>query len=516
VGEVRRVPESDVPDRREVEAALALVNRRPSVEPIGLVRYGKGPYATWTRAFLQRMGKSPRKAKGSFAVSDVETIVSQVLVMVAKGSGPLGTGQAQEIVRLTGLSEGLTVGFLVDLTAKNRASGALFERLKDLAATAGAMESAGMLDDVPPLIAVLNGMGQVVAAATQLGQVERLRALDAILAGIEHNMRSGAVVNEVARQAAADGPPELGLVFDSGEPSAVPEREAVVRPPPPPARKDPVSGLDLAAREVEALVGMAEVKREFATLVDKARVMAVRKEVGLAPYKVARHFAFVGNPGTGKATVAALLSRVYGDLGLLSKGHLCEVAAPDLVDLSGPGLTPARTRLAMEPARGGILLVGDPDRLGGPELGDAGQEAIDALARVMRDSRCDLVVVLAGGDAAMRAFLAATPRIAAHVPQTIAFADPDLRGMVTILASFARTARCEFEPAASRKLLEVMGRIVAERGEGYDNAGRARRLFDAIVSVRAARMAADDGARAAGSPVTADDVSAAWVALRLG
>ena len=515
-----RAPREAAPASRRLASARPV---RPSAPPVGEPRFGQGPYAKWTEAFLERVGKSPRQPRQPFYKSDIEAVLSQTLVLVAKGSGPLGTGQAHAIVEMTGLSRGLTVQFLAEVTERNRSSGELSERLGDLVATAAAMERAGLLSDVPSLVAVLNGLGQAVAVATQEGQDERLRKLDAVLGGIERTMRAAEAEERAARPEPAEAPVDdadaLADYFTPEPEAAKPERAKPVAPPRPAVgTRGGLTPLEATVEEIEGMVGQAAAKRAAADILDHARLAATRKELALKPTGMARHVALVGNTGTGKSAYAALVARMYGDLGLLSKGHVAEVLGADLVDRGGPGLTPARTRAAMERARGGILLVDRPDGIDAAPGDPLGQEAVETLARVMRDPRCDIAVALAGPEAAVAGFLAAHPDLAAHVPRTVRFADYDLRDMLAILARLAKGAGLLFDEGARVKAMEILGRACAAPGPGFRNGHLAQDLLDAVAARQSARVlsgaaASTNASHVAVRTVTASDVAGAEVAM---
>jgi SpoVK/Ycf46/Vps4 family AAA+-type ATPase len=251
-----------------------------------------------------------------------------------------------------------------------------------------------------------------------------------------------------------------------------------------PAPAQPVkrrSTEDLLA-ELDALVGLGRVKREIHRQVAILRVERLRAEAGMKSATITRHLVFTGNPGTGKTTVARLVSGIYASLGLLSQGQLIEVDRSELV-AGYLGQTAVKTAEVVERAVGGVLFIDEAYSLTGDQYGT---EAVDTLVKEMEDRRDDLVVIVAGYPAPMEAFIAANPGLASRFRTTIEFDDYTDDELVTILTSLADGADYEVTPAAVTRFRERL--VLTGRGSTFGNGRFSRNMLEAAIGAQAWRL----------------------------
>ena len=234
--------------------------------------------------------------------------------------------------------------------------------------------------------------------------------------------------------------------------------------------------------ELDELVGLEAVKGEIHRQVAVLKIEAKRVSAGLKVPTLTRHLVFVGNPGTGKTTVARLVAGIYRALGLLTKGQLIEVDRSELV-AGYLGQTAMKTADVVKSAVGGVLFIDEAYALAGDQYG---VEAVDTLVKEMEDRRDDLVVIVAGYPAPMAFFIAQNPGLASRFRTTIEFADytdDELVGIFRVLGGGGRLRR-------HRRRGEAVPRDAPRRTPRADVRQRPLRAQRARGRHRPARLAA--------------------------
>jgi SpoVK/Ycf46/Vps4 family AAA+-type ATPase len=244
-----------------------------------------------------------------------------------------------------------------------------------------------------------------------------------------------------------------------------------------PFKKEEPQKLDELMSELNKLTGLQSIKKEIHKLSSLLKAEKKRKEILGEELIFDYHFVFMGNPGTGKTTVARLLGKIFKSLGLLSSGHTIEVQRSDLV-ASFIGQTSEKTNQVIDTAMGGILFIDEAYSLvvkDSPK--DFGSQSIQTILKRMEDDKGKFVLIVAGYPNEMKEFLESNPGLDSRFRKKITFEDFNADELFDIYKMMAADKKLKLSSDAEASLKNKFEIITSNKGKNFGNGRTVRNLF---------------------------------------
>ncbi len=252
--------------------------------------------------------------------------------------------------------------------------------------------------------------------------------------------------------------------------------------------------IEAVNKELDEIVGLETIKEYIRSLQNHIKMQEIRKAQGMKTSEISKHMIFTGNPGTGKTTIARLISRYMKAIGALSQGQLVEVTRADLV-AQYVGQTAPLTMSVIKSAIGGVLFIDEAYSLYRGKDDSFGLECIDTIVKAMEDNRDNLIVILAGYKKEMEGFLESNSGLKSRFPNTIFFPDytgEELRKIAVIQAKSKGYVIAENAlPALEEYFTKVQATNAAEAGNGR----LARNVVEDAILKQSGRVVNDSDAK---------------------
>ena len=241
-------------------------------------------------------------------------------------------------------------------------------------------------------------------------------------------------------------------------------------------------------QELNQLIGLQKVKEKVTDLIAYKKVQSLRKQHSLKTSSSTLHLAFIGNPGTGKTTVARIIGLIYKKLGILSKGHFTEVSRTDLI-AGYQGQTALKVKKVVEQAKGGVLFIDEAYSITENDHSDSyGRECLTELTKALEDYRDDLVVIVAGYTEPMQKFFDSNPGLRSRFNTFIEFDDYNEEELLLIFRQMCDKNDYTLTPEAEQKIKQRIKEEVINKNSNFSNGRFVRNLYDDLVLNQARRV----------------------------
>ena len=256
--------------------------------------------------------------------------------------------------------------------------------------------------------------------------------------------------------------------------------------------------------ELDSLVGLEKVKKILRELVDLITLKEKSKDI-LNIKALNLHMVFLGNPGTGKTTVARIVSKILYNLKYIKQDKLIEVTSKDLV-AEYVGQTAIKTANVVQKALGGVLFIDEAYSLasGSGQGNSYNEEAVATLIQAMENNRDNLVVIFAGYTKEMQDFLNLNSGIVSRIGYTVEFEDYTTEELIKIFTSFMEKSGFVLSKEAIQKVKEII-----EQNRNMKNFGNARfvrNIYEKTI-VKHASNTKDKKSKKALKTIEAKDIS---------
>ena len=237
-------------------------------------------------------------------------------------------------------------------------------------------------------------------------------------------------------------------------------------------------------KALDGLVGLGAVKKEISNLAAFLNLQVKRGETNTFQGK---HYVFTGNPGTGKTTVARIMTDVFKTLGIVSRGQLVEADRAKLV-AGYSGQTAIKTNQLVDEAIGGVLFIDEAYTLKSNDQDSFGAEAIDTLLKRLEDDRGKFICIVAGYTDQMHDFIDTNPGLKSRFTQTIHFEDYTPDELTQIFLNLAAGKKFTIDENTKGAIHRQFEQLYLRRDKNFGNAREARRIFNEAVEKQSQRL----------------------------
>lgn len=256
--------------------------------------------------------------------------------------------------------------------------------------------------------------------------------------------------------------------------------------------EDDVTGKEFVPKTIEEVmaefdkyVGIDEIKKTMLSIVNSIRSFE-RLHPG-ETYVLKDHYIFIGNPGTGKTTIARVFADALSAMGVLPSGQLVEVSPGDLKG-QYQGHTAPKVDAAFDRAMGGVLFIDEAYGVWNGENDDFGTEAVTALIKNAEDRRGKMIAILAGYEKEMGVFSTANPGIASRFNVNIKFRDYKGPELTEIARRMIKAQGYTLDNSAELGIGKFFDKMELAKQKDFANARDVRNAVDKAIKTQNTRI----------------------------
>lgn len=228
--------------------------------------------------------------------------------------------------------------------------------------------------------------------------------------------------------------------------------------------------------DLNHLIGLKKIKEQINDLIS---LLKFNKKANIDISKFNLHMVFTGNPGTGKTTVARLLSDILYNLGYTKKNKLVEVSAKDLI-AEYVGQTAGKTYNVLKSAFGGVLFIDEAySIIGSDSNASFANDCMTTILRVLEDQRDNLIVIFAGYEKQMESFIKFNPGLKSRIGYTIKFDDYTKQELIDIFKQLVEKDGFKITEEALQKVEYIIEE--SSKVEGFGNARYVNKIYQDIL-----------------------------------
>lgn len=228
--------------------------------------------------------------------------------------------------------------------------------------------------------------------------------------------------------------------------------------------------------DLNEMIGLGKIKEQINNLVS---LLKFNKKANLDISKFNLHMVFTGNPGTGKTTVARLLSDILYNLGYTKKNKLVEVSAKDLI-AEYVGQTAGKTYNVLKSAFGGVLFIDEAYSI--VENGanaSFSSDCMTTILKVLEDQKDNLIVIFARYEKQMESFIKFNPGLKSRIGYTIRFDDYTTQELLDIFKQLVRKNHLNINSESLEKVKDIIE--ISKTVEDFGNARYINQIYQKIL-----------------------------------